>query len=271
MENCKNCGAFVEDKYCSNCSQKVYSDKDRSVKHLFEEAVHFVTHFEGKFFTTFKTVFRHPGKLSSDYCGGVRQRYYKPISFFLLIVILYLIFPLFSGMNMEMKYYKNLRMSGSRIADQIERKAAAKGITEEALAEKFAEKSKSTSKILLLLLIPFSIPLIYLLFPLRKLWLFDSTILATEINTFYLLVFYLIAPVIIYAVFFVAGPLFGESTISSIFAAAFVIYLTILFRRFFSERWWASGLKAFAFAFLHTLMITEVYKFIVFEVTFALV
>ncbi|HYC86973.1 MAG TPA: DUF3667 domain-containing protein, partial [Chryseosolibacter sp.] len=107
MNTCKNCTAPVDSNYCQECGEKVHYGKDRSFKHLFEEAFHFLTHFEGKFFTTLKTMFAAPGKLSLDFCHGIRKKYFKPLSFYLLVIIIYLIFPLFEGLNIKLKYHYN--------------------------------------------------------------------------------------------------------------------------------------------------------------------
>lgn len=270
MPECKNCNAELSGKYCAHCGQKVYTDKDKSVKKLFSEAVHFITHFEGKFFTTLKTIFLHPGKLSKDYSEGTRQKYYKPVSFYLLLVVLYLIFPLFSGLNMEMRYYKKINFTGTYITRQIEKKAQKAKITEAQLAEKFHHKSQSTSKILLLLLIPLTVPLLWLLYFYKKRHIFDNFILATEINIFYLLAFYLLFPPLYLAVIKMTNAYLTENMISTLLSVIFVLYASVLFRKVFMEKWWTAIAKGFLFVFLHTAMLTVIYKTIVFEVTFAL-
>ncbi len=271
MERCKNCHSLLTGRFCSNCGQKRYTNKDKSVKHLVHEAFHFITHFEGKFFQTLKAIFRYPGKLSVEYCHGIRQKYYKPVSFYLMIVILYLLFPLFSGLNMEMKYYKNLEISGTYISRQIDNKKKAENITEERLAELFHQKSKSTSKILLLLLIPLTSLILYILYFYKKPQLFDNIILSTEINIFYLLTFYILFPIIIYGIIYISELQPKEKTIGFLLTGAFVVYSIILLRNVFKEKWWLSLLKGMLLALLHTLMLYVVYKTLVFEVTFALI
>ena len=86
---CKNCESILNGKFCSNCGQKIYSERDKSLSNISEEVLHFMTHFEGKLFNTLKVIYLYPGKLSLDYSSGIRQKYYKPISLYLLIVILY--------------------------------------------------------------------------------------------------------------------------------------------------------------------------------------
>jgi hypothetical protein len=102
LYTCKNCQFEFTGQYCNNCGEKVYHEEDKKVSHLFDQAFHFISHFEGTFFSTLKTIALKPGKYSFDYCNGIRKKYFKPISLFLILVILYLIFPMLRALNMEL-------------------------------------------------------------------------------------------------------------------------------------------------------------------------
>ena len=107
IHTCKNCGNQFTGKYCNVCGEKVYTDHDKSIAHFLEDALHFITHLEGTLITTLKTILTKPGRLSYDYCHGIRKKYFKPLSFFMLLVILYLLFPFFTGLNMPFRFYLN--------------------------------------------------------------------------------------------------------------------------------------------------------------------
>jgi hypothetical protein len=269
---CKNCDNAFEGKFCSHCGQKYYTDKDKSFKHLADEVLHFLTHFEGNFIRTLKTVLTQPGKLSSDYCQGKRKAYYKPISFFLLIVVLYLLFPIASGMNMEMKAYENNRIAGQLIQQQIESRAATSHASKEKLAEQFHHLSAKTSKILLLLLIPLAALVIFILHITQKKYAFDYFILATEFNAFMMLAFFLILPLIIFPILilFHTPDYRVDELLQPLFSLIIMIYTFLLFRRFFMEKWFVTAIKAFAFGFIYLWYLLPLYRFIIFEVTFAL-
>lgn len=268
---CKNCGSILYGKFCSNCGQKVYSEKDKSLSNLIDEVFHFMTHFDGKFFTTIKTIYRYPGKLSVDYSNGIRQKYYKPISLYLLIVVLYLLFPLASGMNMEMKHYKQTPILGEFISKQIANKAIKENLTEELLSQQFNEKSKSTSKILLLLLIPLAAPLIYVLYFKRKRFVFDNIILVTEINTVFLLSFFILLPICALPFLYFFHTSITEDVFAPLIIVIFGFYCMILFRKVFKEKWWISILKGGVFAFLFMVITVNLIRIIVFETTFVLI
>ncbi len=166
---CKNCGHSFEGKFCNQCGEKVFVEADKKISKLFGEAFHFLTHLEGTFFTTIKTLFTRPGKVSKDICSGIRKKYFKPLSLFLLIVILYLLFPRFEGLNMKLSTYANKDYGYTWLANPIiENKMNSLQIPFEELMKRYAEKSAKISKIALLLFIPICALLFSLLFFKRK-------------------------------------------------------------------------------------------------------
>lgn len=268
---CKNCESILNGKFCSSCGQKEYNEKDKSLSNISEEVFHFMTHFDGKFFNTLKTIYRYPGKLSLDYSNGIRQKYYKPISLYLVIVVLYLLFPLVGGMNMEMKYYKSTPFLGGYISKQIEHRVLEKNLSEELLSEKFNEKSKGTSKILLLLLIPLAIPLLYMLYFKRRRFVFDNVILLTEINTFFLLTIYILIPLFSLPILYFFNTNLNENVFAPLSVVIFGLYCIIVFHNVFKEKWWISVAKGGIFTLLFLPITINLYRIIVFETTFALI
>src|SRR6478735_3471772 len=128
--NCKNCGNSFAGRFCNNCGEKVYTDHDKSIAHIFEEIFHFITHFDNKFFRTF--------------------------SVFMIGVILYLLFPILHGLNMPFKNHINNNRAFH--IDFVEKwavkKAHNQGVSLEEIAVKFDKKSPTISKLLLILIIP---------------------------------------------------------------------------------------------------------------------
>lgn len=269
---CTNCNSKMVGKFCHNCGQKQFSESDKDIKSFFSEAFHFITHFEGTFFTTLKAVLFEPGKLSVDYCNGIRKKYYKPISFFMLLVVLYLLFPFMEGMNMQMKYYKSLSFSGNTITQQIQEKAAALQISEEALSEIFHQKSEKVSKVLLFLLLPFTAIIIALLPPYkRKNRFYDIFILSTEINIIVLLQLFFIIP-FLYFLFIQFGiTKDSQDAITPISGMVFAFYLILIFRKFFKIKWLFCAIMTLVFLFLYAIITQVVYKFLLFQIVIQLI
>ena len=87
---CKNCGAQIQGNYCSNCGQRTTIDKV-SFKETFQDVAKTFFSVDAPFFLTLKEIFFNPGKLFREFLDGKRKTYYKPVSFFVLTTIIYLL------------------------------------------------------------------------------------------------------------------------------------------------------------------------------------
>lgn len=87
---CLNCGTVFEGQFCPACGQKA-DVKRLTWKTLIGEILHFVTHLEhGFLFTTLRFITR-PGVTGLAYIEGRRQKYQKPVSYFLIWTGLYIL------------------------------------------------------------------------------------------------------------------------------------------------------------------------------------
>ncbi len=268
--SCANCGNVFTGNYCSNCGQERFGHGDKSFLHLLEEVFHFITHFEGSFWLTLKTVLTSPGKMSADFCGGMRKKYFRPISFFLFIVVFYLVFPIFRGLDMKMDYYKALPVFGPIVTRQLESREASTGLSDAQFAVKFEDVAEKASKGCLLLLIVFSAPMLSLTFAKKRMPLYDHTILAIEINSFFLILFSLILPlfvIVVHAIYPASAALMTESDLVYVLLLSFLAYTIVAFRRFYGVAWGWSALASVAFVLVHMIFVFYIYKFILFEVT----
>jgi hypothetical protein len=304
---CKNCGTQFTGRYCNQCGEKVYTEHDKSALHFFEDAVHFVSHFEGTFFVTLKAILSKPGKLSRDYCNGLRKKYFKPLPFFMLLVILYLIFPFFTGLNMPFRLYLGrgyanemikaktgidgdslyqsiqLSIKAKKFASQKEVVAYEQTLGDSVkkvsprlyeLESTYNRKSEKVSKFLLLILLPLTALAIWLLSLRKSNYFFDQLILATEINSFYIMFTFFFVPLV--AILFfklfpgIAPYIFRDGTIG--IACYFVVgvFSAIAFRRFYNDGWVWSVIKAVLMMFAHYFIVQVIYKFILFVLTFYL-
>lgn len=272
MNVCNNCNAPVSDKYCSRCGEKVYSDSDRSFKHLFEEAFHFQTHLEGKFFTTLTTMVGRPGKVSFDFCNGVRKKYFKPLSFYLLLIIAYLLFPVFEGLNMQMKFYPNNKLFGQYAERKIEEVRVKRNYSEEKMAEVFHQKGEKTSKFMLFVILPFMGLFSYAIAFWKRKFYFDHFIFATEVTSFYLLFGFLVLPLIL-VILAIAGirPNISEFFVALIIFGGGSVYASFAGRRFFQFKRLVSIPYGLLFGVALALFVQYGYKFILFNVLINLV
>ena len=264
---CKNCGNTFQGKYCNICGEKTFSENDKKISHFFEEGFHFITHFEGTFFTTIKTMFSRPGKLSLDISNGTRKRYFKPLSLFILLVVVYLIFPYFEGLNMQLKYYASQPFFGKLASLTIKEKIISTGLTDAELASLFHQKAEKLSKFLLIIIVPLTALALKAITFRRKKYFFDYLVFSAEVNAFYILWGFLITPLLHVIYVWVTGSVFAEYLIGYIIVLPFLVYVLFSIKYFFKLKWWHSTLITLIFAFMHQVIIQIIYKLILFEFT----
>jgi hypothetical protein len=89
---CRNCGAMVTGKFCSECAQPAHIH--RSLLSLTHDVLHSVFHFDGKLWRTVPALVLHPGELTRRYIDGERARFVSPMALFLFTV--FTMFAVFS-------------------------------------------------------------------------------------------------------------------------------------------------------------------------------
>ena len=273
LNTCKNCSNQFKGKYCNNCGERVYGEHDKSIPHLLGEAFHFTTHFEGTFFNTLKAVMTRPGKLSLDYCNGLRKKYFKPISFFLMLVILYLLFPVFEGLNMKLYFHARHDLYGEYAMRKALEVMRENNLTDSQIGDLFHRKGEKTSKFLLFIVIPFMGLVSWGLgFKKRRLY-FDHFIFSIEIISFFILWGFLLLPLIIVIFSLLgAGPIITSENQSGIaIGSVFLIYLFLAIRRFFKFTWWYSIIYSLVFTVFLIAFMEYVYKFLLFVIAIHLI
>jgi hypothetical protein len=274
---CKNCSNHFTGSYCNQCGEKVYTHHDKSIAHIFEEGFHFLTHFEGSFLTTLKTVFTKPGKFSLDYCNGLRKKYFKPVSLFLLLVVLYLLFPRFQGLNMKLNTYTLKQYDFAWVSlPLVKSKLKKKDIKLEQLAVLYDSKSSSVSKIGLFFILPFAAAVLLLLFFNKKKFYFDHFILALELSSIYIGLHFLLIPFISFIAELINKDwirFFWDSNYwlyNFMFALDWII-VSVAFRRFYGQKWIWTIPKAAIYLIVFLFGVIYLYRLLVLVVTLALI
>jgi hypothetical protein len=267
---CKNCNQSFTGKYCNHCGEKLFSEKDKSVWHFFEERLHFITHFEGTFFNTIKKIFAQPGQLSVDYCNGKRKTYFKPLSLFLLLVVLYLLFPVFEGLNMRLYYHTHHTLYGKYAMQEAKAIMIKTGWTDEQIVSAFHQKSEKVSKFLLLILLPLTALFFWALTYRKRKYFFDQMGFSAEINCMYLLWGFLLLPLLLFAVQKISYLTTHSYINLEDWQLGLITYLVLCTytgigaRRFYKLNGWQSIGFALLFYIAHIIIVQYIYKFILF-------
>lgn len=87
---CKNCNATFHGHYCPDCGQKG-SVQRITFGDTLTDFADMVFSVDAPFVRTLKSLFLQPGEMMRAFLSGKRKRYYKPVAFFVLMTILYLL------------------------------------------------------------------------------------------------------------------------------------------------------------------------------------
>ena len=87
-KNCLNCNAQVHGRFCQICGQENLEPQE-SFWHLVTHFFNDITHFDGKFFSSLKLLFFHPGFLSAEYKRGRRSSYLNPVRMYVFTSFLF--------------------------------------------------------------------------------------------------------------------------------------------------------------------------------------
>jgi hypothetical protein len=278
LQICKNCSNQYTGKFCNNCGEKVFDNHSKRVTHLFGEAFHFLTHFEGSFFTTLKTIIIKPGQFSLDYCNGIRKKYFKPVSLFMLLVVLYLLFPRFQGLNMKLNTYASNQYDYTWVSIPLIKKAIReKNVDYKTIALIYDAKSQSVSKLALFLMLPLGGGLLlFLLFWVKKKLFFDHFILSVELNSFFIALHFLSIPFISFLVASINKSwesFFWDDSkwLEIITIIIDITFFTLAIIKFYAQKWYVSLLLALLYGIIFVKVILYIYKLLVLVVTLLLI
>jgi hypothetical protein len=95
---CANCDAVLGGRFCQDCGQAAHVH--RSLLHLAEELLHGIFHFETRAWRTLAELAWRPGRMIRDYVHGRRARYVPPLALFLFMMFaLFLVFSMTSPLG----------------------------------------------------------------------------------------------------------------------------------------------------------------------------
>lgn len=90
MRQCANCQSRLEGPYCATCGQRNI-DLERPIWSLVGDILKETFEVDGRVAVTLKTLFRSPGKLTSEFLTGRRRAYTSPLRLYLAISISFFI------------------------------------------------------------------------------------------------------------------------------------------------------------------------------------
>lgn len=110
--SCQNCGNHVEYRYCSYCGQENTETRQR-FHYLFTHFIEDFVHYDGSFWTTVRTLFFEPGKVTKEYLSGKRNRWVNPVKLYIFVsFIAFFIMAIFPTKKIDQnKIYADVKTS----------------------------------------------------------------------------------------------------------------------------------------------------------------
>jgi hypothetical protein len=239
--NCANCTHPLnqEQSFCEKCGQEVNIHRI-SFGHIIHEGVHFLTHADKGIFFLLKELALRPGHVAREYIEGKRKKYMPPVSFFLIMVGLFVLATNSFKTFERSANFAQVKAMLAKEQDVVKRERRLAKITRAEQATKFM--NKNSNLVSLLVATPF-VTLIFFLFYIRRRYNYIEHLIANFYFAGFSALFFI----------FIVAPLFHFVNSSQFYFSAItcflifeIIYRSIAYYQFMNRR----GAKDYLFALL---------------------
>ena len=266
---CPSCSAVIAGRFCSTCGEKKLTPRDFTIKHFLEESIEGLTHFDGKFLRSVKTLFIKPGLLTRYFEEGKRVPYMKPLQFFIVCNLIFFLFVsrsnVFSISLGSYYSYGNYTTFGTKKA--IDKKVTNNTEFKQA-ATIFNEKMNSQSKAFIILFIPFLGLYFSLLFFKRKKYFTLHLVFAAHFFSFLLILFTLFHYILeLPFQFFIKNDSENFDNYATIFnITIFIVYFILAAKRYYKSHITRIILSAILLAVFFMFLLTAYRLFLFFKI-----
>jgi len=278
---CPTCGTESAGSFCRNCGERKLGSEDRSLRHYFDIAMDFLTHFDSKGYRSLWLLVTRPGFLSAEQLRGSRVRYVRPLSLFISInVVYYFSIALFGGITFTTPLDIQLHMNDyypGYAAGKVEAKLQKEGITYAALKTHYNDKAGVLSRTLIFLFIPVFALVFYACFFAWRRYFVEHVVVATHFWSFNLVLLAVFVPALTTPVMWWTGaPNIAAVYAANDFALSLILqvcvaaYLYVMLRRVYrANRGYCAAIAlAIAWSLFHVVWL---YRFVLFVITLHLI
>ncbi len=234
--------------YCSECGEKKLTGHDLAIGHFAAHALHDITHFDTKIFSSLKPLLLKPGFLTLEFMAGRWKNYVKPTTLFVLIN-LFFFFAHRGVMSWDADEY--IRTAGKGADKLVEQRAAQRGKSLEAYKEHFTEVAQEKQHLTFFFAIPVVALALLILLPRR--YFVEHLVYSIHFHAFALIfltlglqaLFYIaLRPLVWIGQSQVVDWLGREPGINYLVGVGLGAYHFLAVRRVYSSRWFTALLIA---------------------------
>lgn len=227
MTDCRNCHAPLDGEYCGTCGQRNI-DLERPIWSLLGDVIKETFEVDGRAWLTLKTLFRHPGKLTSEFLAGRRRTYTSPLRLYLVTSIAFFVFVAW------------LAQTGVLLDPGQD------PVFDAAVQAQFL--SDDLPRLMFVLLPVFAV-LMKIMY--RRRLYFDHLIFSIHLHTAAYVVLALMLPLED-----IASGNIGLTIVQFILLVCFLAYFVIAVKRVYASGWWVAALKSAAVLFGYMIVVS---------------
>jgi len=265
---CKSCGNTFSGNYCNECGEKVLHASDRSFKRFAETVIKAITFADSTFIKTLWLVLKKPGFISREFIEGRRVNYLKPLSLFLVLNLVYFLFPVIqlfnASLNTQLRSSSILRVLRNLYSNVVATKTASIGIDFPSFSLIYNLKTVGLAKLMVMVFVVIgSLPLNFL-YRKRNRFFSDHIDYMVELACFNLLVNAIALSVV--AAFTGIGNYLNETSLTIFFISTNLYFLMRSSAQFYDEKGWRLVVKS-TIMMLFLKVALELYRSILFFLT----
>ena len=237
---CISCGHSSVKNYCANCGEKRLTPELRSVKHIASDVIENLTSYDGKIWRTLLTLFCKPGALDYNYHIGKRVNYLKPVTLFLIINVLFVIFSPLTDFYVNFRDQTVLQPYSKLLTPYLLNYIEQNGMEVADFSEKYDQLVVVLARSLIILQVPFFALFSFAVLFSKKHYVSDYFIFSLNLHSWWMIwIVFLQLPAALFASLL---SLFGNITPMDLYfpllSIGKCIYLIVAIRVLFGFPWW---------------------------------
>ena len=191
---CKSCQSSFSGKFCNVCGEKVIEPADKSFFNFLGNVFSEITSLDNKFLYTLRLMLLKTGYVSRQYMDGIRGRFFKPLSMFFVVNVIYFLFAWADTFNSQLKTQINYLPHSALAKSIVDQRLEKEKVIYEEFEKRYNEHSTDLAKLLhILFVVLMSMPIMILNFS-RDRYFVDHFTASLEFNSAMILVVILAIP-----------------------------------------------------------------------------
>ncbi len=256
---CPSCGQNVTQNYCSSCGEERLKPERRSLNYLIKGLFSDLTSVDGKWFSTLKLIAVQPGQFETNYCNGRRVAYLKPITFFLMVNVIFVFLSPLTDFYVNLLDQVTLQPYSNELNFWLKQVLLDQGIQYKEFELHYNQIVKVLARSIIILQAPIYALFIGIICFKKSKFFTDYLIFSLNFHA-WLLLWVIVAQLPTIVLTPLINLIFPEQTLWNVYLALLPIgvsvYLYIAIKRFFQFNWWSSAIRTvlviISYRFAHT-------------------